>query len=308
MLFGAGYVIRAWILFESSIPAPSARVVAAVPVPIAPKVLEPIAVEAPPPPPPPVPATFSMKVGEGPSLELSGSLPPGDLVVRLRERIDEAAPDLIEVNDRIQTDSSVPTPNWLADLPDFAAQLVGSVQQPTLKVGEAKAEIGGSSDDKLALTRLRNRFESLFSAVPSREESLDFDKAKPAPETRMPLVFYLGPEQSRYLVAASVPTTALRESLGEAMEKAVGAEHFTNRIRVSAGTVEESWMSDLVGLIPALLGEKNGAMELIIVDRGIELKGDLPDEAARDSLLALLASAKEAGYRITDNLRVKGQP
>lgn len=304
-LLGAGYVVRAWIRYESSIPAPALPTAAAVPVPMPTPARVP---EAPrvEPPPPPLPATLSLAIGEGLTLELSGRLPPGEAAGRLRQRVAEAVPKLFEIHDTISIDPAAPVPDWLPDLPDFAAELVGSVQDPVLEIGEGGARVGGKSDDREALGELRDRFESLFASAPSRAVALDYDAAKPAPETRMPLVLYLGPEEGRYLVAASVPTAALREALADSVEKAVGEERFTDRIRVSPDTVEEPWMDALPTLLGSLLGEKNGAMELIIVDRGVELKGELPDEAAREALLELLAPAREAGYGVRDELRVKG--
>lgn len=304
-LFGAGYVVRAWIRYESSIPAPALRTAAAVPVPMPARVPEAPRVE-PAPPPPPLPAAFSLAKGEGLTLELAGRLPPGEAAGRLRQRVAEAVPTLFEIRDRIETDPATPAPDWLPGLPEFAAELVGSVQEPALEIGESRARVGGKSDDREALGRLRDRFESLFASAPSRAVALDHDPAKPAPETRMPLVFYLGPEEGRYLVAASVPNAELREALADAARKAVGEERFTDRIRVSPDTVAEPWMDALPTLLASLLGEKNGAMELIIVDRGVELKGDLPDEATREALLKLLGPAREAGYGVKDELRVKG--
>lgn len=305
MLFGAGYVVRAWIRYESSIPAPRVRAAAALPVPVAPAVPTPKPVPETPPPPPPPPATFSLMPGDGLTLRLEGRLPPGELTGLLRERISAAVPELVQVDDRIETDPAVAAPDWLPELPELAANLVGSVHDPGMTIAGPGATISGSSDDKMALTRLRNRFHSLFGNVAVREESLAYDAAKPAPETRMPLVFYLGPEEGRYLVAASVPTAELRESIGAAMRDIVGEERFTDRIRVSPATVEEDWMRSLPEWLPLLLAEKNGAMELVVVDRGIELKGDLPDEATRKSLIEMFAPARKAGYGIKDGFRVK---
>lgn len=305
MLFGAGYVVRAWIRYESSIPAPRVRTASALPVSMSVPQALPKPAPAPEPPAPAPPATFSLVSGDGLTLHLSGRLPPGDLTGLLRERIASAVPELVEVKDRIEIDPAVASPDWLPELPELAASLVGSVRDPGLTVTGPGATISGSSDDKMALTRLRNRFHSLFGSLPVREEALAFDAARPAPETRMPLVFYLGPEDGRYLVAASVPTVELRESIGAAMREVVGGERFTDHIRVSPATVEEDWMKSLPEWLPLLLAEKNGAMELVVVDRGIELKGDLPDEDTRKSLIELFAPAKRAGYGIKDGLRVK---
>jgi hypothetical protein len=46
-------------------------------------------------------------------------------------------------------------------------------------------------------------------------------------------------------------------------------------------------------------------MELIVVDRKIILRGEVPDEKAKETLLGFAKPALEAGYAVVDALRVK---
>lgn len=88
---------------------------------------------------------------------------------------------------------------------------------------------------------------------------------------------------------------------------AVGSEKFVDYLRVSPSTVDEPWMASLPGLVGGLLEKTHGAMELIVVDRSITLKGEVPDEEARKKLLEFSNPAREAGYEVVDELKAKGK-
>ena len=72
-----------------------------------------------------------------------------------------------------------------------------------------------------------------------------------------------------------------------------------------SGAVERMLDAIRGALVGGLLDGTHGAMELIIVDRKLTLKGEVPDEAAREKLMALAKPARDAGYAMVDALTVK---
>jgi hypothetical protein len=64
-------------------------------------------------------------------------------------------------------------------------------------------------------------------------------------------------------------------------------------------------MSSLPALVGGLLDGTHGAMELIIVDRKLTLKGAVPDEKAKEKLMVLAKPARDADYTVVDALTVK---
>ena len=262
-------------------------------------------VEAPAPPPAP-PSWFELKPGSELSFILTGTVPSEETKSALLASTRSAAPELVKLHEKIEVNPAVASPPWIAALPDLIGTLVAGVQEPELRIERALARVGGISGDKEALSEIRGRFEALFADHAKREDGLRYDVARPTPETRMPLVLYLGPLEGKYSFEGSLPTAGQRKAVREAAVAAVGEARFADHLRVSPATVDEAWLAILPDFIQGLLDEKNGAMELIIVDRTVTLKGDVPDEAAKKKLLELLAPAREAGYAVVDGMNVKG--
>ena len=117
------------------------------------------------------------------------------------------------------------------------------------------------------LDAIRGAFGAIVSHQEKLEDRLYLDRARPAPETRMPLVLYLGPLEGKYSFEGSLPTAEQRRAVVAAGVEAVGAEKFADHTRVSPATVDEPWMTSLPALVGGLLDGTHGAMELIIVDR-----------------------------------------
>jgi hypothetical protein len=246
-----------------------------------------------------------METEEGMVLELRGVLPRAETRAAVLDSVSRAAPELVSVNDGIRLDPAADHPGWLDGVAALAGRLAGSVRNPELRFGSDLARIGGTSDREDDLVALRARFEALASASRRREDLLRLDPSRPAPETRMPLVLYLAPAEGAYRFEGSLPTYGLVRAASEAAAAAAGADRFSGNLRVSGRTVDEPWMASLPALVAALLeGEREG-MELVLVDRSLTLKGEVPDEGTKERILALAKPAREAGYAVKDELTVK---
>lgn len=258
------------------------------------------------PPPPPVPASwFAMETEEGMVLGLRGVLPRAETREAVVDSVSRAAPELVAVNDGMRLDPASDHPGWLDGVAALAGRLAGSVRDPELRLGPDLARIGGTSDREDDLAALRAGFEALASASRRREDLLRLDPSRPAPETRMPLVLYLAPVEGAYRFEGSLPSYGLVRAASEAAAAAAGADRFSGNLRVSGRTVDEPWMATLPALVAALLEGGREGMELVLVDRSLTLKGEVPDEGAEARILALAKPAREAGYAVKDELTVK---
>ena len=255
--------------------------------------------------PPVVPSWFELRRGEGLNLVLTGTLHDSVLKNRLVEAARREAPELVTIVDQMTVDPAARELPQIDHLPDLVAALIRGLREPGLRIEEGFARIEGSGADERMLDAIRGAFGAIVSHQEKLEDRLYLDRARPAPETRMPLVLYLGPLEGKYSFEGSLPTAEQRRAVVTAGVEAVGAEKFADHTRVSPATVDEPWMTSLPALVGGLLDGTHGAMELIIVDRKLTLKGEVPDEAAREKLMALAKPARDAGYAMVDALTVK---
>lgn len=145
-------------------------------------------------------AWFELERGDGLSLELTGTLRDGHLKSRLVDSARRKVPELVEVVDRITVDPSAAAIPGLDHLPGLVEALVSGTRDPFLRVEPDAARIGGTGGDEQLLAAIRGAFDSLSRDFKIREDSLRFDPERPAPETRMPLVLYLGALEGRYVL------------------------------------------------------------------------------------------------------------
>ena len=255
--------------------------------------------------PPFVPSWFELRRGEGLNLVLTGTVHDSVLKNRLVEAARREAPELVTIVDQMTVDPAARELPRIDHLPDLVAALIRGLREPGLRIEEGFARIEGSGADERMLDAIRGAFGAIVSHQEKLEDRLYLDRARPAPETRMPLVLYLGPLEGKYSFEGSLPTAEQRRAVVAAGVEAVGAEKFADHTRVSPATVDEPWMTSLPALVGGLLDGTHGAMELIIVDRKLTLKGEVPDEDAREKLMALAKPARDAGYAMVDALTVK---
>jgi hypothetical protein len=255
--------------------------------------------------PPVVPSWFELTRGEGLAFVLAGTVHDSVLKNRLVEAARREAPELVTIVDQMTVDPAARELPKIDHLPDLVAALIRDLREPGLRIEEGFARIEGSGADERMLEAIRGAFGAIVSHQEKPEDRLYFDPERPAPETRMPLVLYLGPLDGKYSFEGSLPSAEQRKAVVAAGVEAVGSEKFADHTRVSPATVDEPWMSSLPALIGGLLHETHGAMELIVVDRTLTLKGELPDEKAKETLLEFAKPAREAGYAVVDALRVK---
>ena len=255
--------------------------------------------------PPVVPSWFELRRGEGLAVVLTGTVHDSVLKNRLVEAARREAPELVTIVDQMTVDPAARELPQIDHLPDLVAALIRGLREPGLRIEEGFARIEGSGADERMLDAIRGAFGAIVSHQEKLEDRLYLDRARPAPETRMPLVLYLGPLEGKYSFEGSLPTAEQRRAVVAAGVEAVGAEKFADHTRVSPATVDEPWMTSLPALVGGLLDGTHGAMELIIVDRKLTLKGEVPDEAAREKLMALAKPARDAGYAMVDALTVK---
>jgi hypothetical protein len=255
--------------------------------------------------PPVAPSWFELRRGEGLNLVLTGTVHDSVLKNRLVEAARREAPELVTIVDQMTVDPAARELPRIDHLPDLVAALIRGLREPGLRIEEGFARIEGSGADERMLDAIRGAFGAIVSHQEKLEDRLYLDRARPAPETRMPLVLYLGPLEGKYSFEGSLPTAEQRRAVVAAGVEAVGAEKFADHTRVSPATVDEPWMTSLPALVGGLLDGTHGAMELIIVDRKLTLKGEVPDEAAREKLMALAKPARDAGYAMVDALTVK---
>ena len=255
--------------------------------------------------PPVVPSWFELRRGEGLAVVLTGTVHDSVLKNRLVEAARREAPELVTIVDQMTVDPAARELPRIDHLPDLVAALIRGLREPGLRIEEGFARIEGSGADERMLDAIRGAFGAIVSHQEKLEDRLYLDRARPAPETRMPLVLYLGPLEGKYSFEGSLPTAEQRRAVVAAGVEAVGAEKFADHTRVSPATVDEPWMTSLPALVGGLLDGTHGAMELIIVDRKLTLKGEVPDEAAREKLMALAKPARDAGYAMVDALTVK---
>jgi hypothetical protein len=255
--------------------------------------------------PPVVPSWFELRRGEGLAVVLTGTVHDSVLKNRLVEAARREAPELVTIVDQMTVDPVARELPQIDHLPDLVAALIRGLREPGLRIEEGFARIEGSGADERMLDAIRGAFGAIVSHQEKLEDRLYLDRERPAPETRMPLVLYLGPLEGKYSFEGSLPTAEQRRAVVAAGVEAVGAEKFADHTRVSPATVDEPWMTSLPALVGGLLDGTHGAVELIIVDRKLTLKGEVPDEAAREKLMALAKPARDAGYAMVDALTVK---
>jgi len=255
--------------------------------------------------PPVVPSWFELTRGEGLTFVLAGTLHEGALKNRLVEAARREAPELVTIVDQMTADPTARELPKIDHLPDLVAALIRDLREPGLRIEEGFARIEGAGANERMLEAIRGAFGAIVSHQEKPEDRLYLDPERPAPETRMPLVLYLGPLEGKYSFEGSLPTPEQRKSVVAAGIEAVGAEKFADHSRVSPSTIDEPWMGSLPALVGALLKETHGAMELIVVDRKLTLRGEVPDEKAKETLLGFAKPAKEAGYAVVDALTVK---
>ena len=255
--------------------------------------------------PPVVPSWFELRRGEGLAVVLTGTVHDSVLKNRLVEAARREAPELVTIVDQMTVDPAARELPQIDHLPDLVAALIRGLREPGLRIEEGFARIEGSGADERMLDAIRGAFGAIVSHQEKLEDRLYLDRERPAPETRMPLVLYLGPLEGKYSFEGSLPTAEQRRAVVAAGVEAVGAEKFADHTRVSPATVDEPWMTSLPALVGGLLDGTHGAMELIIVDRKLTLKGEVPDEDAREKLMALAKPARDAGYAMVDALTVK---
>ena len=255
--------------------------------------------------PPVAPSWFELRRGEGLAIVLTGTVQDSVLKNRLVEAARREAPELVTIVDQMTVDPAARELPRIDHLPDLVAALIRGLREPGLRIEEGFARIEGSGADERMLDAIRGAFGAIVSHQEKLEDRLYLDRERPAPETRMPLVLYLGPLEGKYSFEGSLPTAEQRRAVVAAGVEAVGAEKFADHTRVSPATVDEPWMTSLPALVGGLLDGTHGAVELIIVDRKLTLKGEVPDEAAREKLMALAKPARDAGYAMVDALTVK---
>ena len=267
---------------------------------------EPVAAMAPSMPVKPVAqASFRLEKAGDLILLLGGVVPSAEVKSGLFAAAQRVAPELVSVEDRMQVDPAVGSPAWIAGAPDLVSRLVGSVQEPRLTIEGKAATIGGASDDRDALESLSGEFSALFSELPTRQDTLVYDEAKPAPMTRLPLVFYMGPWEGKVLFEGSIPTAPQLQEIVSTATTVHSAEKVASRLRVSPQTVNEPWLYGLPAIVTALLEGAGDKAELVIVDGSITLTGVVPDKEKREAILALLEPIRTAGYRVVDELKEK---
>lgn len=291
--------------YLASVSGPVAGETNPIPAPVEPGTPDPVA--APPPPVQLEASWFSLEQGKEMTLVLKGGLPTPEVRNAILEAIYANLPELVTVKDEVVIDPRRDRPSWIDDAGGLAGDLVASVQQPELRIGPDRATIGGRSDREGAIASLRSRFAELASAYAQREDHLKLDQTRPAMETRMPLVLYLGTVEGLYRFEGSLPTLDLLRSIDGAASGAAGSDRYRGNLRLSPRTVDEPWMSSLSGLVVALLEGKKEGMELVIVDRSLTLRGGVPDEAGKANLLELTQPAREAGYTVKDELVVQAK-
>lgn len=271
--------------------------------------------EPPPPPPPPeealppapaeVDSWFAMAWRKDLSLVFEGVVPSEAARGRLLAAARQNAPELVSVADRIEVVPLAKDAPWLDRAPELIETLVAGVREPSLHVEKRLARIGGASDDEPLLAGIRGSFASLFSEIPERDDQLRLDPMSPAPETRLPLVLYLGTIEGEYVLEGSLPSAEHRAAVVAAARASADPDRFADHTRVSPNTVEEAWLETLPNLVGAMLAKGSNTMELIVVDRILTLRGEVPDEAAKAGLLELAKPAREAGYEVRDELTAK---
>jgi hypothetical protein len=288
-------------------PAPAPELEAVIPGSIPPEPVGTISEATPPalPPPPPTESWFALETGKGMTFILRGVLPTPEASQAVVDSVTRGTPELFVVKDEIRIDTSAETPRWIGDFAALAGGMVGSVQDPSLRLGPDTAMIEGRSDREPDLASLRTRFQSLAADYEHREDRLRLDPSRPARETRMPLVLYLAVVEGVYHFEGSLPSHGLVRATSEAASASAGEDRFSGNLRVSGRTVDEPWITSLPALVAALLEGKRDGMELIVVDRAVTLKGEVPDEPTKEKLLELAKPAREAGYAVKDELTVK---
>lgn len=247
---------------------------------------------------------FELRRGERLSLVLAGTVKEATLKSRLVEAARREAPELVTIVDLMEVDPAARELPKIDHLPDLVAALIRGLREPGLRIEEGFARIEGSGADERMLEAIRGAFQAIVSHQDAPEDRLYLDPERPSPETRMPLVLYLGLLDGKYSLEGSLPTQLLRQGVVDAGTEAVGAGNFADHSCVFPSTIDEPWMGSLPALVGALLHETHGAMELILVDRKLTLKGEVPDEKAKETLLGFAKPAREAGYAVVDMLRV----
>jgi len=112
---------------------------------------------------------------------------------RLVEAARREAPELVMIVDQMAVDPAARELPQIDHLPDLVAALIRDLREPGLRIEEGFARIEGSGADERMLEAIRGAFGAIVSHQEKPEDRLYFDPERPAPETRMPLVLYLGP-------------------------------------------------------------------------------------------------------------------
>jgi hypothetical protein len=207
---------------------------------------------------PVAPPWFELTRGEGLNLVLTGMVHDSVLKNRIVEAARREAPELVTIVDQMAVDPAARELPQIDHLPDLVAALIRDLREPGLRIEEGFARIEGSGADERMLDAIRGAFGAIVSHQEKLEDRLYLDRERPAPETRMPLVLYLGPLEGKYSFEGSLPTAEQRRAIVAVGVEAFGAEKFADHTRVSPATVYEPWMSSLPALVVGLWMELTG--------------------------------------------------
>lgn len=107
------------------------------------------------------------------------------------------------------------------------------------------------------------------------------------------------------IAAGTVPDEATRAAVLARLHELYGASRVVDRIEVDAVMAPANWRERVTGMLDPAIRDVSGG-ELVIDGSSARISGQVPNEARRQQVASVLASAAGPGYQVRNALRADG--
>lgn len=107
------------------------------------------------------------------------------------------------------------------------------------------------------------------------------------------------------IAAGTVPDEASRAAVLARLHALYGAARVVDRIEVDSVVAPANWAERVAGMLEPALTDVSGG-ELVIDGNSVRIRGNVANEARRQQVASVLATAAGPGYQIHNGLRAEG--
>lgn len=117
--------------------------------------------------------------------------------------------------------------------------------------------------------------------------------------------FAQAPAAAPVIAAGTVPDEATRAAVLARLHELYGAARVVDRIEVDAVVAPANWSERVAGMLAPALTEVSGG-ELVIDGSSVRITGQVANEARRQQIASVFATAAGPGYQVRNGLRAGG--